>query len=134
MIEAAPGLGVPSPWPGPDPGEPTLPERGGGGFPAAPVSARAATPGMPRGEDLILPPASPRGREMAVIVSAIEQAVARQVDKALQAGRRKPPPEHPAPPGPGPAGEPDVDRMARRLADRLRRLAQEERFRRGRLR
>lgn len=135
IIEAAPDLEMPSPWRGRHPGDPLPLRRAGGGFPAGPGAATTVSVGIPpRPEDPTLPAASPRGGEMTVIVSAIEQAVARQVEKALKAGRRAPPPERPAPPGPGPADEPDGDRMARRLADRLRRLAREERFRRGRLR
>lgn len=68
------------------------------------------------------------------MVSGIEQAVARQVDKALKDGRRSPPPERAVPQSPGTGAEMDGDRMARRLADRIRRLAQDDRFRRGRLR
>jgi hypothetical protein len=65
---------------------------------------------------------------------AIEQAVARRLDQALKAPRQTPPPARSAG-GEGRAAPGiDSDRTARRLAERIRRLAQDDRFRRGRLR
>jgi hypothetical protein len=128
----------------PDPGA-ALPVRSAGRVP--PGGSRTGISGLadrlgsltdPAGslhrDDLPLPVAHPRGKEMGVMVSAIEQAVARHVDKALKDRLRPPPPGRPAPEPPAPAPDIESDRVARRLASRIRRLAQDDRFRRGQLR
>jgi hypothetical protein len=75
-----------------------------------------------------------RGRDLELLMPAIEQAVARRVDKALKAPRRTSPPPRSSTGEGRTASGIDSDRTARQLAERIRRLAQDDRFRRGRLR
>lgn len=80
------------------------------------------------------PLAHPRGNGMTVLASALEHAVARQVDKALKKRRESSSPPRPEPEKAAPAPDIESDRAARQLADRIRKLHREERFRRGQLR
>jgi hypothetical protein len=90
-------------------------------------------PGQGR-EDPPLIRARTRGRDLEMLMPAIEQAVARRVEKALKASRQTAPLPRPSA-GEGRAAPGiDSDRTARQLAERIRRLAQDDRFRRGRLR
>lgn len=71
---------------------------------------------------------------MAALVSALEEAVVRQVDQAMKKRKEPSPAPRPAPDQSLPAPDLDSDRTARRIADRIRKLQREERFRRGRIR
>jgi len=79
-------------------------------------------------------PMHSRGNPMAALVSALEEAVVRQVDQAMKKRKEPSPPPRPAPDQSLPAPDLDSDRTARRIADRIRKLQREERFRRGRIR
>ena len=126
----------------PDPGA-ALPMRSAGRVPSGgprtgisgPTDRQGALKdpaGLPHQGDMPLPDARPRAREMTVMVSAIEAVVARHVDRAFRERRHPAPSARPADERPAPDIE--SDRAARRLAGRMRRLAQDERFRRGQLR
>lgn len=144
--DAASGRPAPPPGPGGEESrDAALPMRIGGWtaagdiFPPPPAGAGFPRPPRPKdrpreGSDLPQPVARGFGPPLDLMASAIDQVVARHVDRAMKAHRQTPAPRRPEPePGPKPPGM-ENDRMARRLAERIRRLAQDERFRRGGLR
>lgn len=146
LLSADVASGRPAPTPGrTESREAALPMRDGGWtaagaiFPVPPGGA--GTPRSTPSEDRLrgdddLPQPVPRGPgpSLDLMASAIDQVVARHVDRAMKAHRQTPAPRRPDPETGPKLPRMESDRVARRLAERIRRLAQDERFRRGGLR
>ncbi len=81
-----------------------------------------------------LPVARSPKKQMEMMVSVVEQVAARQVDKVLKDRPPPAPPIHPAPERRVSKPDFENDHIARRLAERIRRLGRDDRFRRGLLR